>query len=73
MGDTGKLIKNKTKKHEKKLYKKSSSEKKVSKIVSMGYKGKQLKKHEETSSLDKKIISTKIYPKDRINDSTQER
>ena len=47
--------------------------KNVSKIVSMGYKGKQLKKHGETSSLHEKIISAKIYHNDRINDSTQER
>ena len=39
----------------------------------MGYRGKQLKKHGETSSLHEKIISAKIYPNDRINDSTQER
>ena len=33
----------------------------------MGYKGKQLKKHEEPSCSHEKNFSTKNYPKDRIN------
>ena len=72
MGYTGKLLKNKTQKQQKTFYKKSCSEKAVSKIVSMGNTGKLLKKPEK-QILPVKITSTKNYPNDRINDSTQGR
>ena len=44
MGDRGKLIKNKTKKHEKNLYEKSSSEKKFPKYRINGVQRKAIKK-----------------------------
>ena len=71
MGYTRKLIRNNTQKQKKTFYKKSCSEKTVSKIVSMGNTGKLLKKPEK-QILPVKKISTKNYPNDRINDSTQE-
>ena len=71
MGYKGKLSTNKTRR--KKNFFKKRFHKKSPKDRINGVHRKATKKHEETSSLDKKIISTKIYPKDRINDSTQER
>ena len=44
----------------------------VSKIVSMGYKGKQLNKVKEQTIYIKNCFR-KNYAEDRINDSTQER